>query len=178
MDRGSSALNDSRRAIADLTAKAFPSGLQVISPSVLGDHDWTGELVVNKADLYRALARYLGVTSMAKKKQKPTTTAEADDLARLLTSDRALNLGSIMDLLPEILIALRKAQAIVAAEGDAAISLAIDEFAAVGIKAIEVGVGKDILNDAEVLAATKEAHEAFYAIKNAIVNARARRTGV
>ena len=115
---------------------------------------------------------------MAKKKQKPTTTAEADDLARLLTSDRALNLGSIMDLLPEILIALRKAQAIVAAEGDAAISLAIDEFAAVGIKAIEVGVGKDILNDAEVLAATKEAHEAFYAIKNAIVNARARRTGV
>jgi hypothetical protein len=148
------------------TAKAFPSGAQVISPSVLNDHDWTGELVLNKADLYAALRRYVGSHPMANKK-KPAKRSKA-------SADRALNLGNVVAVLPYILIALQRAQEIVAATGDAQIGVAIDAFAAAGIQAIEAGIGKDVVNDPLVLDATRQVHEAFVSLKTAIADAKAR----
>lgn len=84
------------------------------------------------------------------------------------------NLGNVLSLLPYIQLAMQKAQAIKDAKGADKKKVAIEDFAMTAVAAIEVGAGKDVINDPMVLQATGAVMDALKSFENVVTDAKAR----
>jgi hypothetical protein len=83
-------------------------------------------------------------------------------------------LGNIFTLIPYIQMAMQKAQAIKKASGADKKKVAIEEFTATAIQAIEAGAGKDVIEDSLVTAAAGSVMDALKAFENAVADAKRR----
>lgn len=87
-----------------------------------------------------------------------------------------INLGNLVSLLPYIQLAMQKAQSIKDAKGTDKKKVAIQDFAATAVQAIEAGLDKDVVSDPLVLAAVGSVMDALKNFENVVADVKAKQS--